>query len=552
MRSITSDGAAGVVFRAENTQAVQATLVIPFWLRTAPRSEKASARVRRLEAVAEILNSSPGAAARWEVLKLDWAPEPASVTDDHIWHPKTAVSRKGAILKGTFQGEEGGDLVSRLSSDVCEVRIAERSIWYFDYGICSLEYVFDLDFHSISDELEITTNYARFWEAFRETVMKSVHDRKLATLRDPDWSDFQMRVMDAFCGKENKAALIDNGDLFSLSRSLEEEGGIRKGVKGHICNCYGINYVFVAERPEDLLSQCLKSLQEDISLGLGVEGDGNVATSASDSFCSVSYGAIHTLTLVRRSNPREAQKVVEATRALLRYLWMGYGTLTEAARGLLILQRENYLGDERRRPDEEDVLLTISKIDKAGQIAHQLVAEFHFSMFWESELEYEIYHRAYDLWKLKDLFSYVDENLKAAAKTAGVLQDRIKKAKENRREQTQRELTAIALAISFITFYNTMLTITGVKDFNTELLLFLPCFCLAAAGVRKILEQPDLHAFPGDPSSAPSPLIRTLQWLCKPGDLLWNFIRNAVDLLGSGPATRDHNQEGSVGRGRRD
>jgi hypothetical protein len=68
----------------------------------------------------------------WKVLDLDWSRQPYLVERHNIWHPKAAISLKGSILKGTFLGEE--KLQERLTS-VCAIKIVERSILYYDYGM---------------------------------------------------------------------------------------------------------------------------------------------------------------------------------------------------------------------------------------------------------------------------------------------------------------------------------------------------------------------------------------------------------------------------------
>src|SRR5260370_36123252 len=71
--------------------------------------------------------------------------------------------------------------------------------------------------------------------------------------------------------------------------------------------------------------------------------------------------------------------------------------------------------------EEPRVRRTVKDLDVAGQIFDLLIAEFHFSMFWESEIEYDIYHPAYEQWRMKELAQFVKDNLAAAAKTAEVL-----------------------------------------------------------------------------------------------------------------------------------
>ena len=114
---------------------------------------------------------------------------------------------------------------------------------------------------------------------------------------------------------------------------------------------------------------------------------------------------------------------------MLRSLWMGYSVLAEAPRGLMELQGDYYLGYERRH-GAVLVRREVEKLDRAGQTFELLIAEFHFSMFWEFEIEYDIYHLAYQQWRMKELAEFVKDSLKGAAKTAEILQRMLDKKRQ--------------------------------------------------------------------------------------------------------------------------
>jgi hypothetical protein len=71
-------------------------------------------------------------------------------------------------------------------------------------------------------------------------------------------------------------------------------------------------------------------------------------------------------------------------------------------------------------------------------------------MFWESEIEYDIYHPAYEKWRMPELAKFVDDNLTAVAKTADVLRLRI----EGRRQRGISWLLGSITALTIITAVN--------------------------------------------------------------------------------------------------
>ncbi len=64
-------------------------------------------------------------------------------------------------------------------------------------------------------------------------------------------------------------------------------------------------------------------------------------------------------------------------------------------------------------------------------------------MFWESEIEYDIYHSAYEQWRMKELAEFVKDSLAAAAKTAEVL----------RREIDRKRQFWISVTLAFFTTF---------------------------------------------------------------------------------------------------
>src|SRR5438445_504940 len=120
---------------------VRAILTVPFWLPAAPRPLSAVRREDVLKRTAAELNRNVDKAAsalKWEAVELDWSREPYSIDESKIWHPKAAKSRKGMILRGTFIETEQPPTIDLLSDFT--IAIVERSIIYFDYDVCSLEY----------------------------------------------------------------------------------------------------------------------------------------------------------------------------------------------------------------------------------------------------------------------------------------------------------------------------------------------------------------------------------------------------------------------------
>src|SRR5205823_6236895 len=115
------------------------------------------------------------------------------------------------------------------------------------------------------------------------------------------------------------------------------------------------------------------------------KGNGAESNMRSDLLAGVYYGAVHTMVIVQSNlKSEEAYATADAARALLRYLWMGYGILSEASRRLLTLQADRYLGDTSSLLRQESPAQMVQNLEVAAQLSHLLISEFHFSMFWES------------------------------------------------------------------------------------------------------------------------------------------------------------------------
>ena len=174
----------------------QAILTVPFWLKSAPGPMSVENRRDLLKKTAEKLNSNIGGTfprAKWDVLELEWCREPYSVHSSKIWHPKPAVSRKGSILKGSLVDNE----LSLVHEELCilgkkldldlspqnniQFEIQECSIFYFDYGICALEYVFSF---SPTAATPPRPNWleSRFWGDFKKLIMAAVEGREFGVL----------------------------------------------------------------------------------------------------------------------------------------------------------------------------------------------------------------------------------------------------------------------------------------------------------------------------------------------------------------------------------
>jgi hypothetical protein len=454
--------------------AVQAILIVPFWLPTAPRPMGAEERKVVLDKAAKRLNNQQLIPMAWKVLELGWSSQPHFLAEPKTWHPKTMVARKGAILKGTFTDQE---TLTTLSNFVdYQVNIVERSIIYYDYGVCSLEYVFE--FRPL---LELTSDWDRLchpslWQQFRDTVMQNVHDRQLEVVKNPTWTNLQKELATALKQSAleepsfSPSSMLPISDIFSLSSALA-------GQPGHISPSYGINFVIFDGLSQET-SLTILSIAEAVLGGppINKENKDTFIPSINGLRC-VFYGSVHTLIVVQPTpDDTNAYLIVNAARSLFRYLWMGYGILTEASRGLLVLQSKNYLRDATRTfQDEPKVREMINNIEIAAQISHLLISEFHFSMFWESEIEYEVYHRAYTLWRLTDLFAFIKDNLTAVAATALILYQSIE-----RQRQRWIALTLGAISIlSVVNATNSFMSLLHYHDFIGEGIFITVSMCLA-------------------------------------------------------------------------
>src|SRR5260370_5800002 len=104
--------------------------------------------------------------------------------------------------------------------------------------------------------------------------------------------------------------------------------------------------------------------------------------------------------------------------------------------------------------EEPRIRATVKDLDVAGQIFDLLIAEFHFSMFWESEIEYDIYHSAYEQWRMAELAKFVKDTLAAAARTADVLRRKIDVRRQFRISVTLGALTTLTLIGAVANLFN--------------------------------------------------------------------------------------------------
>jgi hypothetical protein len=446
--------------------AVRAVLTVPFWLPAAPRPLPVGDRKEMLRRAATALNQSRHLAAyrmRWEAVELGWSREPYTINLPAIWHPKASVSRKGTILKGVFTDPEAPPALSAQGNGT--IAIVERSILYYDYGICSLEYVFEFlpAANAAADWLD-----PAFWRQFRARIMAAVENRELAALAEPAWSNLQHAIVEAFSAsigwipgpleggrrrrrRASSAGMLPIKRIFGLHQP--------KVRRGHLCASFGINFIlFCRGRPEfgaDPLNRLFEAF-----LGGRPIGDAD-SKARSEHLAYVFYGAVHTLVIVRGTpQTPETSGVVEAARALLRYLWMGYGVLAEASRGLMALQAAYYIGYATPSlRQEQRVNGMIRDLEVAGQIFDLLIAEFHFSMFWESEIEYDIYHPAYAQWRMPELATFVRDNLAALARTA----DALRRSLEVRRQRLIGVLLGAIATLGIIGAVNSLFSFSHWK-----------------------------------------------------------------------------------------
>ncbi len=350
-----------------------------------------------------------------------------------IWHPKPTVSRKGFILKGIFPNEElcliENDLKSIvLPQDQVEFKVRECSIFYFDYGICALEHVFE--FNPLTRSSEPTCLDSPFWADFKKKVMAAVEGRELGVLKEERWPYMQKILVDAFGGAvdhlklPNQSGMVDFHTLY----------GVAPDHRGHFCASFGINFILFGYFGDQLLGAPSEPLNRTVRRIIGRPISQADGAARSDDLAYVFYGAVHPLVIIRRHPEIEANKAagaVDAARVMLRSLWMGYSVLAEAPRGLMALQRDYYLGYAHRHKAAR-IRREVKNLDRAGQTFELLIAEFHFSMFWESEIEYDIYHSAYEQWRMKELATFVKDSLSAAARTAEVLRRETDKKRQFR------------------------------------------------------------------------------------------------------------------------
>jgi hypothetical protein len=476
----------------------KALLTVPFWLPSAPRPLLAEARTYMLRQAADIL-ARRGAASRpddplghaaiaWRVEALAWSRDPRRIDAARIWHPKSAVDRKQVLLVGRLREEEEFP----QQYDACGVSIAERSVIYYDYGICCLEYVFTFQTRAGRDAGDWLMS-ASFWAHFKATVMDAVEGRTLAVLREPAWANLQSSLVDALILGHTRAdeafpcplspnlaqpawarylrrmtsrvdytpqpslstGIIPIGKIFGLHRA---KNGDQAGV-GHVCASFGLNFFLFVEPVDEWPNETdlpppFRTTVRGVLGGKTIDWTQVNYGARSANLAAIYFGAVHTLSIIAGGGAQDDTAATEAaTRSLLRYLWVGYGILTEASRGLMALQGEYFLGYRLPRLRRvKSIQMMIRSLEVARQIAQVLISEFHFSMFWESEIEYDIYHSGYHQWRMPELFAFVQENLDSVVKTSEVLRRGI----EDRR---QRWMTRLLAGIAALTL------ITTVKDF---------------------------------------------------------------------------------------
>jgi hypothetical protein len=404
------------------------------------------ARQEVLKNVAAKLNgntSGPLPRAEWEVLELGWCREPYDVKSPKIWHPKPAVSRKASILKGMFPDDVlrsiGNALHLMVPQDEVEIEIKECSILFFDYGICALEHVFE--FRPLTTSSEPNWLDSPFWAIFKRKMMAAVEGRKLGVLNEAHWPNMQKILVDAFNDAVKKLKLPNQSGMVDFHKIF----GVPQDNQGHSCASFGINFILFGYFGDQLLGPPSEALSGTVRRIIGRPISQVDGAARSDDLAYVFYGALHPLVIIRRhpeKQPKEAAGAVDAARVMLRSLWMGYSVLAEAPRGLMALQADYYLGYAHRHKAAR-VRREVKNLDRAGQTFELLIAEFHFSMFWESEIEYDIYHSAYEQWRMKELAEFVKDSLAAAAKTAEVL----------RREIDRKRQFWISVTLAFFTTF---------------------------------------------------------------------------------------------------
>ena len=181
---------------------------------------------------------------------------------------KAYCQSKGFILKGIFPNEElcliENDLKSIvLPQDQVEFKVRECSIFYFDYGICALEHVFE--FNPLTRSSEPTWLDSPFWADFKKKVMAAVEGRELGVLKEERWPYMQKILVDAFDGAVDNLKLPNQSGMVDFHTLY----GVAPDHRGHFCASFGINFILFGYFGDQLLGAPSEPLNRTVRRIIG-------------------------------------------------------------------------------------------------------------------------------------------------------------------------------------------------------------------------------------------------------------------------------------------
>ena len=485
-------------------------LNIPFWLPKAPPPMLAARRRILLQSALKDLSGDEGDdPIDWQLADLQFARALESVesqsTDtvweksDTIWHPDELVLRKGCLLRGRYRlTEDTSNWLDVAADRDFDVQISRRSIEYYDYGAGALEYLFR--FTARGKSLESLLNDAKFWLHFKEQVINAVLCRRLKSLVPKNWHHCHVRMVSALGraytemvsqqsviipivrdverllhpkGRDQiyELPLIPVANLFALRQTSRETGNVRpddrsiltpaSSEEAIISQSLGIDFVLYSNGKEEECANSMDGIIRNLLSGPPVKNpdnepstiDENKVTSPYLSY--VFFGSLNIVVVVR-GNPtsREATAALQATRHLVRYIWLYYSTLSEASRGLISKQIALGLGYPTGEPRRKTLSEEIVNLQQADQLAHILIGEFHADTFWDTEIEQDIYARGFKIWGLERVISSFRENLSAVTQTEQALYRRAEGRKRQRNNQLLGALTGLVIISAINEFFN--------------------------------------------------------------------------------------------------
>lgn len=392
----------------------KATISVPFWLPAVVSPVTPERRVGHLESLSEQLASTGAVPGEWKVVSID----------------RTGLSaRKRCMLKNTLP--ENALVLDRIEDTLKDsgVRVASCTeiLYYYDYGLCADEIVYDLHFSDVG-EREIREIFWEIKAVFRDIV----DEEDLYAFRS--WDD----LVDAF--RESMDYIGKDPDPWLLEGQDKRIG-------------WGENFILYSSDERNsyltMTEDALEELMNEISGSVKSLSDIRIGHEQIE---YASHGFSSNLAVLK------TEEMAEAACMRWRHLsinWAAFYTLNEGINRRLI---EISPSSMNRR----DLVRARDRFSKIRKVSNLITNESSPEVFCLDVIDETFYEELWNAWKVDDLVENLNNNISHFDNTLDDLSDKLSSL-------SARRIDHVLLIVNILTGISVSVQVISFWDYNKEI-----------------------------------------------------------------------------------